>query len=106
MPGGVGVRAAGYISSTTPQDGTSLGLFLDATTLAKALGGPGNFNPEKLIWIGRIVPTTTVSVVWHKSPAQSIDEAKTTEIVVAAGPAAITSSFMPKALNDFSRHEI
>jgi tripartite-type tricarboxylate transporter receptor subunit TctC len=47
MPGGVGVRAAGYLTSAITQDGTSLGLFLDATTLSKALGGPGEFDPPQ-----------------------------------------------------------
>jgi tripartite-type tricarboxylate transporter receptor subunit TctC len=100
MPGGVGVRAAGFISTATPQDGTSLGLFLDATTLAKTLGGPGDFKPDTLTWIGRIVPTTTASVAWHTSPAQSVEEAKSKEIVIGASVAASSSSFIPLALND------
>src|SRR5258707_10181644 len=39
MLGGSGIRAAGYMTGITPQDGTSLGLFLDTTTLGKVLGG-------------------------------------------------------------------
>ena len=62
MEGGSGVKAASYISTITPQDGTSLGLFLDTLTLGKVLGGPGEFDPVKLTWIGRIVSTATVSV--------------------------------------------
>src|SRR5207248_7118251 len=54
MLGGSGITAAGYMSNITPQDGTSLGLFLDTTTLGKVLGGPGQFDPVKLVWIGRI----------------------------------------------------
>src|SRR5436190_19602009 len=40
MEGGSGVRAASYMTSITPQDGTSLGLFLDTLTLGKVMGGP------------------------------------------------------------------
>ena len=76
MEGGSGVKAASYISTVTSQDGTSLGLFLDTLTLGKVLGGPGEFDPLKLAWIGRIVSTATVSVVWHTSPVQSIEAAK------------------------------
>src|SRR3974390_2176547 len=43
MLGGSGVTAAGYMTSITPQDGTTLGTFLDALTLGKVLGGPGDF---------------------------------------------------------------
>ena len=84
----------------TPQDGTSLGLFLDALTLGKVLGGPGDFDPVKLTWIGRIVSTATVSVVWHTSPVQTIEEAKKREILMAGTVPSNTSNFIPAALND------
>jgi tripartite-type tricarboxylate transporter receptor subunit TctC len=100
MEGGSGVRAASYITGITPQDGTSLGLFLDTLTLGKVMGGPGEFDPVKLVWLGRIVSTATVSLVWHTAKAQSVEEAKRTEIVMAATVPANSSSFIPAALND------
>src|SRR5215467_14765950 len=100
MEGGSGVKAASYISTITPQDGTSLGLFLDTLTLGKVLGGPGEFDPVKLTWIGRIVSTATVSVVWHTSPVQTIEEAKHREILMAGTVPSNTSNFIPAALND------
>jgi len=100
MEGGSGVKAASYISTVTPQDGTSLGLFLDTLTLGKVLGGPGEFDPVKLVWIGRIVSTSTVSVVWHTSPVQTIEEAKRREILMAGTVASNTSNFIPASLND------
>src|SRR5262245_8920013 len=75
MLGGSGIQAAGYMTNITPQDGTSIGLFLDSLPLGKFLGGHGDFDPVKLTWIGRIVSTATVSVVWHTSLVQTIDEA-------------------------------
>src|SRR3954468_20346558 len=65
MLGGSGITAAGYMSSVTPHDGPAIGTFLAAQTLGKVLGGPGSFDPVKMVWIGRIVSTATVSVVWH-----------------------------------------
>jgi tripartite-type tricarboxylate transporter receptor subunit TctC len=100
MDGGSGVRAAGYISSVTPQDGTALGMFLDGLTLGKVLGGPGDFDPIRLTWIGRIASTATVAVVWHTAPGQSVADAKTREIIVAASVPGSTSSIIPLALND------
>src|SRR5262245_40703779 len=102
MEGGSGVRAASYITTITPQDGTSLGLFLDTLTLGKVMGGPGEFDPVKLVWIGRIVSTATVSVVWHTAKAQSVEAAKRTEIVMAATVPSNSSSFIPTALNDLA----
>jgi tripartite-type tricarboxylate transporter receptor subunit TctC len=100
MEGGSGVKAAGYISTITPQDGTSLGLFLDTLTLGKVLGGPGEFDPVKLTWVGRIVSTATVAMVWHTSAAQSVEEAKRREIIIAGSVPSNSSSFIPTALND------
>src|SRR5258708_6650409 len=100
MEGGSGVRAAGYISTITPQDGTSLGLFLDTLTLGKVLGGPGEFDPVKLTWIGRIVSTATLAMVWHTAAVQSIEEAKQRPIIIAASVPSNSSSFIPTALND------
>jgi tripartite-type tricarboxylate transporter receptor subunit TctC len=100
MLGGSGIQAAGYMTNITPQDGTSLGLFLDSLTLGKTLGGHGDFDPVKLTWIGRIVSTATVSVVWHTSPVQTIEEAKTRELLMAGTVPSNTSNFIPAALND------
>jgi len=100
MEGGSGVKAASYITALTPQDGTSLGLFLDTLTLGKVLGGPGEFDPVKLVWIGRVVSTATVSVVWHTSAVQSVDAAKRNAIAIAASVPSNSSSFIPTALND------
>jgi tripartite-type tricarboxylate transporter receptor subunit TctC len=100
MLGGSGIRASGYMTSVTPQDGTSLGAFLDSMTLGKLLGGPGEFDPVKMVWIGRIVSTATVSVVWHTAPVQSVEAAKRNELVIAASVPSNSSSFIPTALND------
>lgn len=100
MLGGSGIQAAGYMTNVTAQDGTSLGLFLDALTLGKVLGGHGDFDPVKLTWIGRIVSTATVSVVWHTSPVQTIEEAKKRELLMAGTVPSNTSNFIPAALND------
>jgi hypothetical protein len=88
------------MTSVTPQDGTSLGIFLDSMTLGKLLGGPGEFDPVKMVWIGRIVSTATVSVVWHTSPVQSVEEAKHKELLMAGTVPSNTSNFIPAALND------
>src|ERR1700722_7547584 len=100
MEGGSGVKAAGYISCITPQDGPSRGRALDTLTLGKVLCGPGECDPVKLVWIGRIVSTATLAMVWHTSSVQSIAEAKERPIIIAASVPSNSSSFIPTALND------
>src|SRR5215213_1390481 len=100
MLGGSGIVAAGHMTKITPQDGTTLGVFLDTTTLGKVLGGPGEFDPVKLVWIGRIVSTATVSVAWHTSLVQSVEEAKHKQILIAGTVPSNSAAFIPTALND------
>lgn len=100
MVGGSGVRAAAYISNVTAQDGTALGLFLDTTTVGKVLGGPGEFDPVKLQWIGRIASTDSVAMVWHTAPAQTVEEAKRIEIAMAVTQPGTSTSMIAAALND------
>ena len=92
MTGGSGVRAAGYISQVTAQDGTSLGIFLDGLTLGKILGGQGDFDPLKLQWIGRVTSTATVAIAWHTAPALTAEESKSKQLIVAASVGTSTSS--------------
>jgi tripartite-type tricarboxylate transporter receptor subunit TctC len=100
MEGGSGVRAASYMTNATPQDGTALGLFLDITSVGKLLGGPGEFDPVKMVWIGRIVSTASVAMVWHTAPAQTVEEAKRTPIAMAVTQAGTSTSMISSALND------
>jgi tripartite-type tricarboxylate transporter receptor subunit TctC len=102
MEGGSGVRAASYISNVTPQDGRALGMFLDNLTNGKVLGGPGEFDPVKMVWIGRIAATATLAAVWHTSKAQSVLEARDRELIIATSVASNSSSFIPLALNDLA----
>jgi tripartite-type tricarboxylate transporter receptor subunit TctC len=100
MDGGSGARAAAYISNVTPQDGTSLGLFLDTITIGKLLGGPGEFDPVKMLWVGRIASTDSVAMVWHTAAAQTVEEAKRIPITMAVTQASNSASMIATALND------
>ena len=54
MPGAGSLRAANYIYSVAPKDGTAFGLFArDMVTIA-LLGGDANvqFDPRKFTWLG------------------------------------------------------
>ena len=45
--------------------------------LHKVLNPSARFNPVDYTWIGRIASFTTYGVVWHTSPVQTIEDAKT-----------------------------
>ncbi len=54
MPGAGSLRAANYIYSVAPKDGTAFGLFARDLPLVALLGGDRNvqFDPRKFTWLG------------------------------------------------------
>ena len=100
MEGGSGVKAAGYICAVTPQDGTSLGLFLDVITLGKVLGGTGDFDPVKLA--GSAASSPLRRSPWSGTPRRC-RRSRRPSATRSSSPASVpsnSSSFIPTALND------
>jgi tripartite-type tricarboxylate transporter receptor subunit TctC len=64
------------------------------------LGGPGEFDPVKMVWIGRVASTASVAMVWHTAPAQSVEEAKRIPITMAVTQPGTSTSLISTALND------
>ena len=100
MEGGNGVRAAGYMTAVTPQDGLSLGLFGQALALGKLMGGPGDFDPSKFQWVGRIMTGQSFAAAWHTTGVRTVGDVKTRELITATTATTNDAHFLPKALND------
>lgn len=77
MPGAAGLSAANYLYEIAPKDGTALGIVAQTLALAEALKTPGvRFKAANFNWIGRITSNVEVTLMWHTSKVQSIDDAK------------------------------
>lgn len=75
MPGAGTLRAAMYIYSVAPKDGTVIGTFSRSMPLAPLMKLPGaNFNPMKFTWLGSITKDTVVCLSWKTSPVKSWDD--------------------------------
>jgi len=98
-PGAGSGVAASYIYNATPKDGTQIGIFLSHLSLNRVLGKQTNYVFEKFTWLGRLNTTQNLSVVWADAPVTTVEEAKKTEVVLAAsGPESATSR-VPIAFN-------
>src|SRR4051812_11208118 len=68
MPGAGGIKAATYIESIAPQDGTAWGFITRGFMLAPLLKMPqANFNPPKFNWIGSPSRTVSMGLAWNAS---------------------------------------
>jgi tripartite-type tricarboxylate transporter receptor subunit TctC len=85
MPGVGGVKAANYLASIAPHDGTALHMIMSNMMSSEAVGAQGvQFDTRKFFWIGNTTSTPNVMVSWHTSGITSIEQVKTRELIVGA----------------------
>jgi tripartite-type tricarboxylate transporter receptor subunit TctC len=85
MPGVGGVKAADYLATIAPRDGTTLHMIMSNMMSSQAIGAPGvQFDTRKFFWIGNTTSTPNVMVSWHTSGITSIEQVKTRQLIVGA----------------------
>jgi tripartite-type tricarboxylate transporter receptor subunit TctC len=85
MPGAGGVRAANFLYTLAPKDGTAFGIFDQAMFLDQLLGVPGlRGDVRQFNWIGRMMSNSSVLFAWHTAAVKKIEDAFTHELIVAA----------------------
>ncbi len=100
MPGAGSVTMTNYIYNVAPRDGTALGIGSPSLPLLEAIGTQGvRFETAKLNWIGRVASITNVTVSWHTSGIQTIDDARTKKTLIGAISPNSPLTQLPKALN-------
>jgi tripartite-type tricarboxylate transporter receptor subunit TctC len=101
MPGGGGIKAANYIYSIAPQDGTAWGFITRGFLLAPLLRIPqAQFDPTKFNWIGSPSRTVSIGLVWNASVhVRTIYDAMKEQVVVGATSIGEDTGIFPRALN-------
>jgi tripartite-type tricarboxylate transporter receptor subunit TctC len=100
MPGAGSLRAAAYLYNVAPKDGTALGIVTETLAVEQALDNPAvQFDAAKFTWIGRVVASNAVHIMWYTSKVHSIDDAKRYEATVAGTGAGNVSEVVPALLN-------
>jgi tripartite-type tricarboxylate transporter receptor subunit TctC len=89
MPGAAGIRAANYLYAAAPKDGTAIAMLDQATYLDQVLGTPGlAADARRFNWIGRILSNSAVLYAWHLAKVKRIEDALTSELIVATSGSA------------------
>jgi tripartite-type tricarboxylate transporter receptor subunit TctC len=98
MPGAASVRAANYVYTVAPKDGTALGIVAQSIGEEQLVGTSGvSYDVARFNWIGRFAANVEVAYVWHAAPVKTIEDLKTTEATFAGtGP---SSLIYPRLLN-------
>ncbi len=90
VPGAAGLGLANSLYNVAAKDGTVFGTFNRTIPLEPLLeGAKAQFDPLKFNWLGSPSNEVSACVGWHSARAKSIDDLRTTEMLMAGtGPAA------------------
>jgi tripartite-type tricarboxylate transporter receptor subunit TctC len=85
MAGAGGIRAANFLYSVAPKDGTTIALFQNSVPFEPLYGNKqATFDANALQWLGSPSQEFAVFAIWHTVPVNKIEDAKTHELVVGA----------------------
>jgi tripartite-type tricarboxylate transporter receptor subunit TctC len=101
MPGAGGIKAANFIYSIAPQDGTAWGFITRGFVRAPLLGTPqAEFDPTKYYWIGTPSQETSVAAVWAAgTKVRTMQDATQEEVVFGGTSLATDTGLFPSVLN-------
>lgn len=100
MPGAGGVKAANYLYSVAPKDGTMMATLLTGVASYPVLQPDRvRYDPLGFAWLGAWGEAVNVLSVLDTAPAKTLEEAKKTELVLGALGKASTTYQIPALLN-------
>jgi tripartite-type tricarboxylate transporter receptor subunit TctC len=101
MQGAGSYRAANFIASVAPKDGTAIALISRDAVLGPLTGAPGaQFDATKLSWLGTPATETNICIAYNTAPVKTVEDLKTKELVLGDTGIGTGTHSYPKALND------
>ncbi len=101
MQGAGSYRAANFIATVAPKDGTSIALISRDAVLGPLTGAPGaQFDATKLSWLGTPATETNICIASGTAPVKTVEDLKSKELVVGDTGIGTGTHSYPKALND------
>jgi len=83
MPGAGSLKAANYLYSVAPRDGTAFGIFGRGLAMEPLIGvSDAKFDARKFTWLGSVGDQVSVCATWHGSRVKSWNDALATPFTV------------------------
>lgn len=100
MDGAGGVRAANYVYTLAPHDGTVIAAVNQGATMYQLLGGKGaQYDPVHFSWLGSMAYSNNTVYVWAASGIKTLDDAKHREVSMAGSGIISDANIYPAVLN-------
>ncbi len=104
LAGGVGggVSTSIQMEHTVPKDGSTIGMTqqTNVTSQLTEANVAGKYDISKWRWLGNMAPLRNFAGVWHTAPAQTLEEATKTEVILGATGRNSPTFTVPQALNE------
>ncbi len=101
MPGAGSFLAVNQIFTSSPKDGTVIGLGAPTIALDERLGTNGvRFKTAELAWVGRVSPLVNIVFTTKNSPVKTLEDAMKREATLGGTGAGSTVSIYPLVLNN------
>ena len=87
MAGAGSLRAANFIYSAAPKDGTAFGTFARTTGINPLLESGATFDGTKFTWLGSVTDDVSTCITWHTSPVKTWNDFLTKPVTLGGqGP--------------------
>jgi len=101
MPGAGSLKATNFVYNNAPRDGTALGTMISSFVLNQRLGRKGvHYDAARFNWIGSSNASNNTVYVWHTVGVKTLEEAKTTSVLMGGTGAGSYTVLYPVLLNN------
>jgi tripartite-type tricarboxylate transporter receptor subunit TctC len=101
MPGAGHIRAANYVFSQAPKDGTVIGTFIPIFVMSQLLGRSKSiqFDPAKFNWLASTSSNNSTVYTWHTSGVKTLEEATKKEVLMGGTGVGSYTVIYPLVMN-------
>lgn len=100
MPGAGGLKAANYAYNVMAKDGTGLYMPVDSLIISQLLRpNKVKFKSDGFTWLGTVIQSNATIVVRADAGINSLEDLKTTQVIMASSGKGSQTFLMPQLLN-------
>ena len=102
MPGAGHIRAANYVYSQAPKDGTTIGTFIPIFVMAQVLERSRSiqFDPAQFNWLISTASNNSTIYTWHKVGIKSIEDAARRQVLMGGTGVGSYTTIYPTVMNN------
>jgi len=102
MPGAGHIRAANYVFSQAPRDGTTIGTFIPIFVMAQVLERSRSiqFDPAQFNWLISTASNNSTIYTWHKAGIKSVEDATRRQVLMGGTGVGSYTTIYPTIMNN------